>query len=51
MVKTHRQGAAMPFAKAFENHVQQLSSMAMATDNEKIRDQKRNQVKKIATDA
>ncbi len=51
MAKTHRQGAAMPFATAFEDHVQQLSRGAIAENNEKSGDQKRNQVKKIATDA
>jgi MerR family transcriptional regulator, copper efflux regulator len=51
MVKSHRQGAALPFAQAFEDHVQQLSDEAIAEDNEKTRDRKRDQGKKIATDA
>jgi DNA-binding transcriptional MerR regulator len=47
MVKTHRQGAAMPFAPLFEDYVQQLSGQAIAEDNEKTKDRKRKKAKKI----
>jgi DNA-binding transcriptional MerR regulator len=51
MVKTHRQGAAMPFARAFQDHVEQLGKEAIAKDNAKAQDQKRKKVIKIARDA
>jgi len=48
MVKSHRQGAAVPFAPLFEDYIQQLSGEAIAEDNEKTKDRKRKKAKKIA---
>jgi hypothetical protein len=45
MVKTHRQGAAMPFAPAFEDHVRQLSEAAIREDHERARVRKQTQTK------
>ena len=50
MVKSHRQGAAVPFAPLFEDYIQQLSGEAMAEDNEKAKDRKQKKAKKIAKD-
>ena len=47
MVKTHRQGAAVPFAAAFQDYVRQLSAEAIAGDNGKAGDRKRDQRKEI----
>ena len=46
MVKTHRQGAAVAFAPAFVEHVQQLSRQALAKDKEQARDRKGGQARK-----
>jgi DNA-binding transcriptional MerR regulator len=51
MVKSHRHGASMPFAPAFEEHVQQLSREALAKDKEKARDRIRRPTKKNAKNA
>jgi DNA-binding transcriptional MerR regulator len=48
MVKSHRQGAARPFAPAFAEHVQLLSSEVLAKDKEKARDRKPSPTKKNA---
>jgi DNA-binding transcriptional MerR regulator len=48
MVKTHRQGAALPFAPAFEDYVQQLSGEAVAEDRAKAAEQERGRAKKTA---
>jgi DNA-binding transcriptional MerR regulator len=47
MVKTHRLGAATPFAPAFENHVQELSQEAITKENGKLLDQSRKRKNKI----
>jgi DNA-binding transcriptional MerR regulator len=47
MVNSHRRGATMPFAPAFQNYVRQLSAEALADDDGKPPDRKRDQVKKI----
>ena len=51
MVKTHRQGAEVPFAPAFQDFVRQLSGEALAGDNAKAGNRKRDQAKKIPKDA
>ncbi len=51
MVKAHRQGAAIPFAPAFQDYVRQLSGEALAGDNGRAGDRKRDQAKKIPKDA
>jgi MerR family mercuric resistance operon transcriptional regulator len=45
MVTTHRQGAAMPFSRVFQEHVEQLSREAIAKDNAKAQDQKQKNKK------
>ena len=47
MVKSHRQGGSMAFARAFEAHVQQLSAEAIREDKETIDRSKRSSAKKI----
>jgi MerR family mercuric resistance operon transcriptional regulator len=47
MVKTHRQGAAVPFAPAFQNYIRQLSEEALARDNERDGERKRYPAKKL----
>jgi MerR family transcriptional regulator, copper efflux regulator len=47
MVKTHRQGAAVPFAPAFQDYVRRLSEESLADDNGRASDRKRDQPRKI----
>jgi DNA-binding transcriptional MerR regulator len=47
MVKTHRQGANVPFAPAFQEFVQRLSGEALAGDDGRAGDGKPAQPKKI----
>jgi DNA-binding transcriptional MerR regulator len=51
MVKSHRHGASLPFAPVFEEHVQQLSSEALAKDKEKTRDHQQRPTKKNTKNA
>jgi DNA-binding transcriptional MerR regulator len=49
MVKTHSEGAATPFAPAFENHVRELSLEAIAEENGKLSDRNRERKKKTSS--
>jgi DNA-binding transcriptional MerR regulator len=51
MVKSHRHGAAVPFAPAFQDYVRQLSREALAGENGRAVDRKRVRAKKIPKDA
>jgi MerR family transcriptional regulator, copper efflux regulator len=51
MVTTHRHGAAVPFAPAFQDFVRQLSEEALAGDVGSPRERKPGQAKKSPKDA
>jgi MerR family mercuric resistance operon transcriptional regulator len=51
MVQTHRQGAAVPFAPEFQDHIRQLSEQALAHDNGKTGARNRDPAKKFSKDA
>lgn len=51
MVKSHREGAAVPFAPRFQDYVRQLSEEALELDHGKTGDQKRDPAKKFSKDA
>jgi hypothetical protein len=51
MVKTHRHGAAVPFAPAFQDYIRQLSDEALLGDNGRTGDRNQDRAKKIPKDA